>query len=116
MRNRYSKILCLLFLFMCCLPQDGNAIWPFKKKKKEEKKEVLTPYQKLFKNKKVQTAHGLMTIHKVEDKVYVEFPVVMLGRELLLTSSIENTSDGGEGAPDYVNDSMRGQYQNHHSY
>ena len=99
MRNRYSKILCLLFLFMCCLPQDGNAIWPFKKKKKEEKKEVLTPYQKLFKNKKVQTAHGLMTIHKVEDKVYVEFPVVMLGRELLLTSSIENTSDGGEGAP-----------------
>ena len=99
MRNRYSKILCLLFLFMCCLPQDGNAIWPFKKKTKEEKKEVLTPYQKLFKNKKVQTAHGLMTIHKVEDKVYVEFPVVMLGRELLLTSSIENTSDGGEGAP-----------------
>ena len=81
------------------MPQDGNAIWPFKKKKKEEKKEVLTPYQKLFKNKKVQTAHGLMTIHKVEDKVYVEFPVVMLGRELLLTSSIENTSDGGEGAP-----------------
>ena len=99
MRNRYSKILCLLLLFMCCLPQDGNAIWPFKKKKKEEKKEVLTPYQKLFKNKKVQTAHGLMTIHKVEDKVYVEFPVAMLGRELLFTSSIENTSDGGEGAP-----------------
>ena len=79
--------------------QDGNAIWPFKKKKKEEKKEVLTPYQKLFKNKKVQTAHGLMTIHKVEDKIYVEFPVAMLGRELLFTSSIENTSDGGEGAP-----------------
>lgn len=99
MRNRYSKILCLLLLFMCCLPQDGNAIWPFKKKKKEEKKEVLTPYQKLFKNKKVQTAHGLMTIHKVEDKIYVEFPVAMLGRELLFTSSIENTSDGGEGAP-----------------
>ena len=40
-----------------------------------------------------------MTIHKEEDKVYVEFPVAMLGRELLLTSSIENTSDGGEGAP-----------------
>ena len=99
MRNRYSKILCLLLLFTCCLPQDGNAIWPFKKKKKEEKKETLTPYQKLFKNKKVQTARGLMTIHKVEDKIYVEFPVTMLGRELLFTSSIENTSDGGEGAP-----------------
>ena len=59
MRNRYSKILCLLLLFACCLPQEGNAFWPFKKKKKEDKKENLTPYQKLFKNKKVQTAHGL---------------------------------------------------------
>ena len=99
MRNRYSKILCLMLLLACCLPQEGNAIWPFKKKKKEDKKEKLTPYQKLFKDKKVQTAHGLMTVHKVGDKVYVEFPVAMLGRELLLASSIENTSDGGEGAP-----------------
>lgn len=99
MRNRYSRILCLLLLFACCLPQEGNAIWPFKKKKKDEKKEVLTPYQKLFKNKKVQTAHGLMTIHKVEGKVYVEFPVALLGREMLFASSIENISDGGEGAP-----------------
>ncbi|MFR9260256.1 MAG: hypothetical protein ACLVL2_03730 [Bacteroides cellulosilyticus] len=48
MRNRYSKILCLLFLFMCCLPQDGNAIWPFKKKKKEEKKEVLDTLSEAF--------------------------------------------------------------------
>lgn len=99
MRNRYSKILCLLLLFACCLPQEGNAFWPFKKKKKEEKKENLTPYQKLFKGKKVQTAHGLMTIHKVEGKVYVEFPIDLLGREMLFASSIENTSDGGEGAP-----------------
>lgn len=99
MRNRYSRILCLLLLFACCLPQEGNAFWPFKKKKKEEKKEILTPYQKLFKGKKVQTAHGLMTIHKVGDKVYVEFPVALLGREMLFASSIENTSDGGEGAP-----------------
>ena len=82
MRNRYSKILCLLLLFACCLPQEGNAFWPFKKKKKEDKKENLTPYQKLFKNKKVQTAHGLMTIHKVEGKVYVEFPVAMLASGL----------------------------------
>lgn len=98
MRNRYSKILCLLLLLACCLPQEGNAFWPFKKKKKEDK-EKLTPYQKLFKDKKVQTAHGLMTIHKVGDKLYVEFPVAMLGREMLLASSIENTSDGGEGIP-----------------
>ena len=59
MRNRYSKILCLLLLFACCLPQEGNAFWPFKKKKKEDKKENLTPYQKLFKNKKVPSTPKL---------------------------------------------------------
>lgn len=100
MRNKYIKAVGLSLLMACCLPQEGSAaIWPFKKKKKEEKKEVLTPYQKLFKNKKTQTARGLMTVHKVEDKVYVEFPVSMLGKEMLLVSAIENTSDGGEGAP-----------------
>ena len=39
MRNRYSKILCLLLLFCMLPPQEGNAFWPFKKKKKEDKKE-----------------------------------------------------------------------------
>ncbi len=46
--------------------REGNAFWPFKKKKKEDKKENLTPSEAV-KNKK-QTAHGLMTIHKVEGK------------------------------------------------
>lgn len=89
-----------MVVLCCCIPQDTHAfIWPFKKKKKVEVKEKLTPYQKLFKGKKVQTARGLMTIHKVNDKIYVEFPLSLLGKEMLFTSSIENTSDGGEGAP-----------------
>lgn len=101
MKNILTKILCLAIAIAFCMPQESNAafIWPFKKKKKAEKVEKLTPYQKLFKDKKVQTARGLMTIHKVNDKVYVEFPLSMLGREMLFTSSIENTSDNGEGAP-----------------
>lgn len=99
MKQRYSILLIFSLLLACCLPQDSYAIWPFKKKKKEEKKEVLTPYQKLFKGKKVQTARGLMTLHKVNDKIYVEFPTRLLGREMLLVSAIENTGDGGEGAP-----------------
>ena len=100
MRHNYNRFICL-FVAICCLCQTGEArgFWPFKKKKKEEKKEVLTPYQKLFKGKKVQTAHGLMTIHKVGDKIYVEFPTALLGRDMLLVSSIENISDGGEGMP-----------------
>lgn len=106
MKNRFFAISCLFVALTCCMPQNIEAFswpkfsfWPFKKKNKTEKKEELTPYQKLFKDKKTETVHGLMTVHKVNDKIYVEFPVDMLGREMLLTSVIENTSDAGEGVP-----------------
>lgn len=102
MKDVLTKVLCLAVMMAFSLPQESEAafIWPFKKKKKKtEQAEKLTPYEKLFKGKKVQTARGWMTIHKVNDKVYVEFPLALLGREMLFTSSIENTSDGGEGAP-----------------
>ena len=89
MRN-IIYIICFLsfFLFGWCV--QGQA-------KKKDKKETLTAYQKLFKDKQVKTAHGLMTIHKVGDKVLVEFPIRLLGKDMMLTSSIEDISDNGEG-------------------
>lgn len=57
----------------------------------------MTAYQKLFKGKQVKTARGLMTVHKIGDKVLVEFPIRLLGKDMMLTSSIENISDNGEG-------------------
>jgi len=38
-----------------------------------------------------------MTVHKIGDKVLVEFPIRLLGKDMMLTSSIENISDNGEG-------------------
>lgn len=103
MKNVLTKVWCISLMMAFCLPQESNGafIWPFKKKKKKTEKveEKLTPYEKLFKGKNVQTARGWMTVHKVNDKVYVEFPLSMLGRDMLFTSAIETTSDGGEGAP-----------------
>ena len=89
MRN-IIYIICFLsfFLFGWCV--QGQA-------KKKDKKETLTAYQKLFKDKQVKTAHGLMTIHKIGDKVLVEFPIRLLGKDMMLTSSIEDISDNGEG-------------------
>ena len=89
MRN-IIYIICFLsfFLFGWCV--QGQA-------KKKDKKETLTAYQKLFKDKQVKTAHGLMTIHKVGDTVLVEFPRRLLGKDMMLTSSIEDISDNGEG-------------------
>ena len=84
--------ICFLSFFLFGWGVQGQA-----KKKNKEKKETLTAYQKLFKGKQVKTAHGLMTVHKIEDKVLVEFPVRLLGKDMMLTSSIENISDNGEG-------------------
>lgn len=58
----------------------------------------MTPYQKLFEGKKVETAKGIMTVHKVDGKVYVEFPLSLQNKDMLLLSSIERTSDHGDGA------------------
>ena len=84
--------ICFLSFFLFGWGVQGQA-----KKKNKEKKETLTAYQKLFKGKQVKTAHGLMTVHKIGDKVLVEFPIRLLGKDMMLTSSIENISDNGEG-------------------
>lgn len=80
-----------LFLFGLC--DQAMA----RKKKQEPKKEQQSPYDKLFKGKTMKTARGLMTVHKWKDKVYVEFPVSLLGKDMMLVSSIEDISDNGEG-------------------
>ncbi|WP_065218176.1 MULTISPECIES: zinc-dependent metalloprotease [Butyricimonas] len=67
-----------------------------KKKGKEEMKVELSKYDKLFKGKRSETARGgFVTVHKVDGKVYLEYPLKYMGRELLLaavsTASTDNT-------------------------
>ncbi|WP_018337350.1 zinc-dependent metalloprotease [Butyricimonas synergistica] len=81
-----------LFLFGFC-----NQLMARKKKQESRKVEQQTPYDKLFKGKTMKTARGIMTVHKWKDKVYVEFPVNLLGKDMMLVSSIEDISDNGEG-------------------
>lgn len=49
-------------------------------------------YTNLFKNKNVTTVRGMMTLHKVEGKLYMEFPVSLLGRHMLLGSVADAVS------------------------
>lgn len=90
------KIIYILFLFS--LVAGLNDSFAAERKKKDKKKKELTPYEKVFDGKNVQTARGLMTIHKVDDKVYVEFPFSLLEKGMLFTSSIAGISDSGESA------------------
>ena len=57
---------------------------------KEKKDEVKKPtaYEKLFQDKSCKSVKStFITIHKIEDKVYFEFPLKYLKREMLLASS-----------------------------
>ena len=85
--------IMLLFLFLAGTGEVGyGAI-----KRKNDVTKEKTPYEKFFQGKKKVTARGLMTLHQMNGKVYVEFPLNLIGRDMLLTSSIEDISDNGEG-------------------
>jgi hypothetical protein len=91
---------------MALAAPDANAgLFSFGKKKKAEAAKAqailpgkkLTPYEKLFKDVKVETAKsGFITVHKVQDKIYFEIPRKTLGREMLAASTVtEVTSAAG---------------------
>ena len=52
-------------------------------------------YSKLFRDKKVDTVKGgLVTLHKVEEKLYMELPISEIGRDMLLGATLSSVSDG----------------------
>ena len=69
-----------------------------KKNKRDVNSEMPAPpkesaYDNLFKGKARETVKGLMTLHKMDGRVYFEIPLDLLGREMLIGSAIaENTS------------------------
>lgn len=60
-------------------------------------KKAQTAYDKLFKSATCQTVKGMITLHKMEGKVYFEFPIELFNKEMLLGSTIEETCDNGDG-------------------
>lgn len=89
----YSLVIFSILLSVC----DVASAKRKKKDNEKDKKEQKTAYQKLFDGKDKISADGLMKIHLMEGKVWVEFPLSLLGKDMALASSIEETSDNGEG-------------------
>ena len=80
----------LLLIFICiavALPTVVQAK-PSKKSKKAKIEQPapkpLSDYEKLFKGKKCHTETGLITLHDVEGRLLVEFPLSLMGRDLLI--------------------------------
>lgn len=92
-------IISVLLLLVFCMAEP-TTVMARKKKSKDKTEKIdskLTKYEKLFKDKKVDTKKGLITLHKIEGKVYFEFPKSLLNREFLLGSTIVEISDNGNG-------------------
>lgn len=80
-----KKLMYIGFISLLLIGVSHDA-WARKKKgeKKAEKKETLTAYDKLFKGKKAVTADGLMKMHLMNGKVYVEFPLNLLNKDMMV--------------------------------
>ena len=65
-----------------------------------------TRYEKIFGDKKYKTAEGFLKMHLLEDdKIIVELPRNLTGRDILVTSGVDQTSHGVEGTIGYVSPS-----------
>ena len=85
------------FLFVQEVAASSAAIIWKKKGKKEEKVEVKkeTPYEKFFKGKKCETVKGLIILHKMDNKIYFELPLSLLGKDMLIGSTVTEITNNG---------------------
>lgn len=102
MKRIFLKTICL-FLFVVGLGEIGLSQKQGKivKKKKGDTTVTLTSSKESEYDKLFEEAHevlkGLITLHKMKGKLYFEFPVSVLGREMLIGSTISETSDNAGG-------------------
>ncbi len=96
-----------VLLLLCCGLTAGvlggatPASAASKKRKKKDKTEQPaakpkpSEYEKLFKEKH-DVADGMIRLHKIKGKLYFEFPLELLGRDMLLGSTVSEISDNGD--------------------
>lgn len=93
-----KKITLLIALAVVTLatPSLGNAAPKDKKTAaKADTTKAETAYEKLMKEDP-ETHEGFITVHKSKSKVYFQIPLDILGREMLIGSTISEISDNGD--------------------
>lgn len=96
-RGVAGTILSLLCFFMF------PAMAQEKKDEQAKKSKPATKYEKLFKDKKTESAKSkFISLHKIDGKLYMELPLRLLGKEMLLAGAISSTTD-----PTYITVGMK---------
>ncbi|TXE14829.1 zinc-dependent metalloprotease [Algoriphagus aquimarinus] len=110
MRNTIPRLLRRLTLVVGVMGVMFYSTDSFaqKKKKKDAKKETAAPatptkpkgndsdpkpYKEVI-TAKAKTKDGLFKVHQIEDKYYYEIPDSLLGRDMLMVTTIAKTADG----------------------
>ena len=90
-----SIVFVFMFFSLSVVSAEGKG-----RKKKTATKEVKTEsaYQRFFKGKSCETVKGLITLHKMDGKIYFELPLNLLGKEMLLGSTISETTNNDFGS------------------
>ncbi len=93
MRKWFVWFVWLACILSCPCSVDAGS-WKKKKDGMPEKKVEQSEYDKLFKGKRYETAISeFMAVHKMGGKVYLEYPLRLMGRELLLASATTASTD-----------------------
>ena len=88
------KIRVLIILVaLLCVPFTSEARKKSKKKDAKVEEKTESKYEKLFKGKQCTTVKGMITLHKMDQKVYMEFPLSLMEREMLLGATVSEISD-----------------------
>lgn len=82
-----------VFLLLSCLYVTASRA-DDKKSKDSTKAKKETKYDRLFKDKKAETAKSkFITLHKIDGKLYFELPLKYLRKEMLLAGTVASVTD-----------------------
>ncbi len=81
----YKIVTLLCFLLLPVFLLAGN-----------DDPQSVSAYDKIFKDKKVITKKGIVTLHLIEGKVFFEYPLNLLNRDLIMGTTVEEVSDIGD--------------------
>lgn len=95
------KIIHIIFAatVLAFIMPDFNADAALRRRKKDKTEEVKdtvppeTPYRKFLEKKGTETATGFVNIYRQGKELYLEIPDSMLGRKVVMSSRIEESSD-----------------------
>ena len=98
MKIRIVWMVALLLMMGWTLDASG-AEAERRKDRKEQKEDTsasrkrVGKYERLFRGKQVETVRGMVTLHKIGKKLYMELPMVLLDRDFLLATTVSATGE-----------------------